>query len=212
MKQVFFISLVCLLTFNTAFAQNRFGLKLGLNFAELHAFNNPLGTDHRLAFTMGGIAEFDLAEKFGLGVGLLFVGKGFTTHQIYRPLYLQVPVRMYYRNKYFTLGVGPYVGVGVAGKIKTPTLSGNLTQGLQLDYDWEDIRYGYGQDDHFTPFDVGMGAEFSLRLTRLLRLFISYDLGLTQVLPSEEQFNSNATVSNTVFCIGLTRLWSAGKK
>ncbi|MCB0576565.1 MAG: hypothetical protein KDC61_18555, partial [Saprospiraceae bacterium] len=74
-----FLILLCFTLYftNTASAQVRFGIKAGLNLANL-TFSNfgELEPDTKMlpSFQVGGLVEMDFSENVGLGVGLQFHG------------------------------------------------------------------------------------------------------------------------------------------
>lgn len=181
----FFTAAVFALAFvSTATAQVRFGVKAGLNLANI-SFSN-LGevkpeTSMLPTFMVGGQVEFGLAENIGLGVGLQLQGKGVksktdflgeTVESKVTPMYLQIPVYLTYRNSGFFAGVGPYAGFGLFGK--------NKTDGT----DSQNLKFGNSMDDDFAPLDFGAGLELGYEFGSL-RATASYNLGLANALPKD---------------------------
>ncbi len=172
----------------TASAQ-RFGVKAGLNLATVTGGEEDVSM--LPTFMIGGVAEFDFTENVGLGVGLQVHGKGFDDEFKFNPIYLQVPVQLQYRNNGFFAGIGPYVGFGIAGKIK----SGDNSQ---------NIEFGNDEDSNIAPLDFGAGVELGYGFGAF-RATASYNLGLSNILPSDTA--GNESVKNSVIGIALAYLF-----
>lgn len=177
----------------TASAQ-RFGVKAGLNLATITGDVEDAKT--LATFMVGGVVEFDFTDNLGLGVGLQLHGKGvkedFGDEDLKaNPLYLQVPIQIQYRNNGFFAGVGPYVGFGIAGKLKSGEFS-------------ESIEFGNGEDDTFAPLDFGAGVEVGYEFGAL-RATASYNLGLSNIIPGDVAGDDSA--KNNVIGISLAYLF-----
>lgn len=181
----------------TASAQ-RFGVKAGLNLATITG-DDVEDVSMLPTFMVGGIVEFDFTDNVGLGVGLQLHGKGAKTEfneeddLKINPLYLQVPIQVQYRNNGFFAGVGPYVGFGIAGKLKSGDFS-------------ENIEFGNGEDDNFAPLDFGAGVEIGYEFGAL-RATASYNLGLANIIPGDVAGDDSA--KNNV--IGITLAYLFGR-
>ncbi len=202
----FFAAALLLSFVNTASAQVRFGVKAGLNLANI-SFSN-LGeiepsTSMLPTFMVGGQVEFDFTENLGVGVGLQLNGKGtkieteflgekFSTKT--SPMYLQVPVMLQYRNSGFFAGVGPYVGFGLFGKSKTDGA------------DSEDISFGNSVDDDFAPLDFGAGVELGYEFGSV-RATASYNLGLANALPKDAVEGTDVKAKHGVIGIAVAYLF-----
>ncbi len=191
----------------TSSAQVRFGVKAGLNLANISFSNLPaeagITTSMIPTFMVGGQVEFDFAENLGLGVGLQLQGKGAknksdflgqTVETTVTPMYLQVPVMLQYRNNGFFAGVGPYVGFGLFGK--------NKTTGA----DSQDLKFGSTIDDDFSALDFGAGVEVGYEFGSL-RATASYNLGLANALPKDAVSGSDLKARHNVIGIGLAYLF-----
>ncbi len=177
----------------TASAQ-RFGVKAGLNLATITG--DVEDAKMLPTFMVGGVVEFDFTENVGLGVGLQLHGKGAKTDfgeddLKINPLYLQVPIQVQYRNNGFFAGVGPYVGFGIAGKLKSGDFS-------------ENIEFGNGEDDNFAPLDFGAGLELGYEFGAF-RATASYNLGLANIIPGDVAGDDSAR--NNVIGISLAYLF-----
>jgi hypothetical protein len=173
----------------TASAQ-RFGVKTGLNFATVTG--GEVDVSMLPTFMIGGVAEFDFTDNVGLGVGLQVHGKGFDDNEIkVNPIYLQVPVQVQYRNNGFFAGVGPYVGFGIAGKIKAGDNSQN-------------IEFGNDEGSNLAPLDFGAGVELGYEFDAF-RATASYNLGLSNIIPSDVA--GDESIKNNVIGISLAYLF-----
>jgi hypothetical protein len=172
-------------------AQLRFGVKAGLNLANIAADDEITdGSDPKIlpTFQVGGLAEFALAENLGVSVGVQLSGKGFRFSEeepgfgeykvTANPLYLQVPLSVYYSSNGFYIGAGPYLGFGIGGKIK---------ESFDGDTETTDIEFGDGSDDDdvFAPLDFGANLEVGYTINNAIRISASYSLGLANALPKE---------------------------
>ena len=178
----------------TASSQVRFGLKAGLNLANVTG--DVEGTKSLATFMVGGQAEFGLAENIGLGVGLQLQGKGAKADgedASINPMYLQVPVYLTYRNSGFFAGVGPYVGFGLFGKSK-------------FDGESVDLNFGSGIDDDFSSLDFGAGLELGYEFSSL-RASASYSLGLANALPKDQADAFDISAKHAVIGIALAYMF-----
>lgn len=179
----------------TASSQVRFGLKAGLNLANLTG-DDVEGLKSLATFMVGGQAEFGLAENIGLGVGLQLQGKGAKVEGedgSVNPMYLQVPVYLTYRNSGFFAGVGPYVGFGLFGKTK---FGGESV----------DLSFGSGADDDFSALDFGAGLELGYEFSSL-RATASYNLGLANAIPKDQADEFDVSAKHAVIGIALAYMF-----
>ncbi|MBK8196003.1 MAG: PorT family protein [Lewinellaceae bacterium] len=184
---------------STGFSQVRFGVKAGLNLANISG--DDVGDTKMLpTFLVGGQAEFGLAENLGLGVGLQLSGKGFKVSDDfleedlkYSVMYIQVPVLLQYRNSGFFAGVGPYVGFAISGKAKAGGESISL-------------EFGNTEDDDLAPLDFGAGLELGYEFSNI-RATASYNLGLANIVPKDIADAEDVSAKNTVIGIAVAYLF-----
>lgn len=207
MKRSFFrIAAILLVLFvqTSAFAQ-RFGVKAGLNLADVAFDPEPDAREiYKMlpTFNVGGLAEFDFSENMGIGVGLQLAGKGAQYDESgfvgkSNPFYLQVPVNVYYRNKGFYAGVGPYIGFGLFGNYSYDVIGVGEGSGS--------IDFGNEADDDYGPIDFGLGFEVGYHVIAPLRISVSYDLGLMNVFTQDFQDSNDSTLKNKV--LGINVAW-----
>ncbi len=184
---------------STGFSQVRFGVKAGLNLANVSG--DEVGDTKMLpTFLIGGQAEFGLSDNLGLGVGLQLNGKGFKVADDllgedfkYSVMYIQVPVLLQYRNSGFFAGVGPYFGFAVSGKAKA---GGNSIS----------LEFGNSENDDLAPLDYGAGFELGYEFSNI-RATASYNLGLANIVPKDIADAEDVSVKNTVIGIAVAYLF-----
>ena len=143
-------------------------------------------------FHIGATVEFPLSNTLSLGTGLLIDTKGFQVKEegedwvhkeIVNLYYLDIPIVLKvshdFENDVNIFGVvGPYLGVGLIGKIKDI----NEYQGQKETYK-EDVEWGNDEDeDFFKRFDSGLTFGGGVEIKSFL-IGISYDLGLFNTSP-----------------------------
>lgn len=192
--------LLLLVFVQSSASAQRFGVKAGLNLANWSVDPEPEDDFEMLpTFNVGGLAEFDLSENMGIGVGLQLAGKGAKQEEsgdkiTINPMYLQVPVNVFYRNSGFYVGVGPYVGFGLFGNYKFDV------QGTE---ETESIEFGNEIDDDIAPLDFGLGFEVGYHVIAPLRISVGYDLGLMNIVPKDYQDIDDISAKNNVISINL---------
>lgn len=202
----FFAAALLLSFITTASAQVRFGVKAGLNLANI-SFKDfgelEPSTSMLPNFMVGGQVEFDFSENLGLGIGVQLNGKGAksefeflgeTIESKVNPMYIQVPVMLQYRNSGFFAGVGPYAGFGLFGKAKSDGA------------DDEDLSFGNSVEDDFAPLDFGAGIELGYEFGSL-RATASYNLGLANAIPKDQREGTDASAKHNVIGIALAYLF-----
>jgi hypothetical protein len=115
------------LTSNAQDDKTTFGVRAGVNFANQNGeiANSDLDLKLKTGFHIGVNAEIPVAPEFYLQPGLLFSTKGAKEDKGDGKInvsYVEVPVNFIYKPTLGTgkliLGVGPYLGIAVGGKIK----------------------------------------------------------------------------------------------
>lgn len=188
------------------FAQ-RVGLQAGLNLSN-QVWKDDDDTysdefDMLLGFNAGLTIEVGFGDLIGLEVGLLADNKGFKAEESIDGeklsakaslLYLDIPVLIkvgpsFGPAKVFA-AVGPYIGVGLAGKYKVEVL------GEEED---EDVTWGNDEEDDYKRLDYG--AKFGIG-TEVMNFTLGayYSLGLANLSTITD---NGAKMSNNVFSISV---------
>lgn len=132
MKRKFLaLSAVLALTAGAVSAQTKttFGVRAGVNFTNLNGKDEDdkkLENKMKAGFHVGVNAEIPLADEFFVQPGLLFSTKGAKFDgpgDVKQTIgYIEVPVNFLYKADLgqgkLLLGAGPYVGIGITGKVK----------------------------------------------------------------------------------------------
>ncbi|MCS6820808.1 MAG: PorT family protein [Microscillaceae bacterium] len=217
-KNLIFLALY-LVIFSNANAQTRFGIRAGLNLADINGKTNGVSynsdTEIRIGFHLGGIIDIALAEKSYFQPGLLFSSKGsraensspgVTTTSNTNLGYLEIPLNIGYRvnagsNK-LLLTAGPYLGLGITGTVTTKVTTGNVSVKETRDVEW-----GNSANSTLKPLDfgvnLGIGTEFSN-----FQVNLQYGLGLSNNRPKG---NSDNTSRNSVISISLGYFFGSRK-
>ncbi|MFA6247548.1 MAG: porin family protein [Mucilaginibacter sp.] len=204
MKKILLL-VCCAFAASTAFAQlPTFGIRGGVNFAKLTASSGNLSasTGSVTTFAAGVFADFKVGTAVSIQPALNYTGKGgnvslidFDTQADFKTYYLQLPVNVVYHipavigNVYF--GAGPYVGLGLSGKVKGKDDQGNSVS--------EDITFG-SESGEFKKTDFGLNGIAGVEFKGGLILGINYDLGLSNI---SNDTADNESLKNRVFGVSV---------
>ena len=209
MKNITKVLLVVLVSLLSAKSNAQiFRITGGLNLSNMLVKNDmdTYSDDFKMnpGFHIGATVEFPLTNRLSLGTGLLMDTKGFQTKEEGQDwvekeklnlYYLDIPILLKVSHD-FESGVeifgavGPYIGVGLSGKIKLEY----EFQG-QKGSDEEDVEWGNDEnEDFFRRFDSGLTFGGGVEIKSFL-IGISYDLGLFNTSPySNNGFKMNNRV------------------
>ena len=179
-----------------AYAQT-FAAKAGLNLANMRSEDDDdtYSSDYKtkVGFHLGGTAEFEITDMFSFETGLFLSTQGYKVNTIFGDyktnlLYFNIPITGKARYEFDDFNIyglfGPYIGLGLSGKVKSGDNSTNI--------DW-----GSGEDNDLKRFDLGItigaGVEYGPYLAG-----ISYNLGLANIAA---QNDGGYRVKNRVFAI-----------
>lgn len=213
LKRLIPVAMVLMMATET-FAQS-FYARAGFNMANMLMKDNDdtYSDDYKskAGFQLGATVEFPFSDMFSLETGLGVSTKGFRfeekedffgqTIEIKASnnlVYLDIPIvaKMYFdagRSARIYGALGPYIGLGIAGKMKAEVTAGGST-----DEESEKIKWGSDEEkDDFKPLDLGLligaGVEFDA-----IQVGLSYGLGLANISPYTE---NGAKAANRVFAI-----------
>lgn len=186
-----------------------FGIRAGVNFQNLNG--EFLGTDMdnkiKTGFNIGVNAEIPLADEFYLQPGLLFTTKGAdlddNNNGKFNISYLELPVTFLYKpllgTGHLLLGVGPYAGYAIGGKIKRDNGDIDLEFNSKLT-SAEAIRYFYT----IRRFDFGGNLLFGYEFSNRLSAQLNAQLGLANISPKTDGLNTDDNhTKNTGFGVSL---------
>jgi len=204
MKKVISSILVMMLLFVTAqsFAQLNFGVKAGLNLANMTAKDkdNTWSDDYSMktGFHLGVTAGFSIMDNLFIEPGLLFSTKGFKVDEdggnyTFNMNYLDIPINAIYKIDLGCLNVfvhtGPYFGYAISGKMKSDDKI-FMTDNFELT-DEQDIEIGSDEaKDDIKALDIGWNIGAGVEISGIT-VGIQYGLGLANLSPS----TANETVA-----------------
>lgn len=211
------------LTVSLANAQLKYGLKAGVNFANVTASSSgySLSPSSLISFHLTGFVDIGLNENFSFQPGISFQGKGYKSKEEDEGYYvkqkadysyIEIPLNAVYslpagsQGSVF-FGAGPYVSFGLFGKYKIDdNFSAEEREILEGLFGEElkdrDIKFGNKGDDDLTPIDFGLNFMLGYRLNSGLLLNAGYGLGLANVMPKDQR-EGDSKLKNKVFSISV---------
>ena len=197
--KLFLIVIAIMMATDKLFSQE-FGIKVGFNSSNMHIVYDRLvlsdDSNMKTGFHIGATAEFPLTEIFSLETGLLLSTKGFISKQLFteealgfnyeskvnlNPLYLDIPITAkassYIGSTKIYFVFGPYVGIGLSGKIKGEEIIDGVTTSQEIDIEW-----GSDIDSDFKRMDFGLIVGTGVELNSI-QIGLNYSLGLANILP-----------------------------
>ncbi len=204
---VFFLSIG-----KESFTQN-FGIRAGLNLSEIHLSNPYYNYNDYLkmnsGFHIGPTVEFPITESFSIESGLLLSTKGrkliikepnmdnYISKEKVNMFYLDIPIAV---KATFEIGVlkiygnfGPYIGMGLGGKIIA-----EFTDGIPTHK--ENIKFGTdASENQFKRLDYGLMAGGGI-VVNDIQVGINYVLGLANISNTSDFFQGSEQY-NRVWCI-----------
>jgi hypothetical protein len=210
MKKSFLSFILLLVSFVTYAQSPTFGIRGGIDFANLLVGSlidadgsNPTSTSNSIkTFSVGVFADFRFGN-FSLQPTLVYAGKGGTfieneggLTQQFNLHYLELPVNIIYHiqvpigNIY--LGVGPYFAKGVNGKLLNsgPDL---IIAAQQNSYIPPSENTNFGGTNFFTKADAGFDGIVGFQFKNGLLINLNYDLGMANII------NNNGPRSGAVY-------------
>jgi len=178
-------------------------LRAGINFANITITNDGDIDDANTltSFQVGIIGDVKVLPMLFFQPGILFTGKGSKTQSgdpsslnyskaTTNPMYIEVPANFVFKTptgpiKFFA-GAGPYLAVGVAGKLENEGKLAGIAYSNERDIEWSSddpstLNYeegaGYGI---MKRFDYGVNATAGIQATKLV-LALNYGFGLAKL-------------------------------
>jgi len=209
MKRSFLVTFMILAA--SALSAQGIGLRGGLNLSNLVGEGASDDAKMKAGFHIGIDYEVAVAPDFYFAPGLLFSTKGSKsksevsnsffsyTEEIKINLnYLEIPLNLVYKPMIgegnLILAFGPYLGLGMGGKMKTEI---NLDSGSETDE--VDISFGSDEDDFLKPFDMGANISFGYLFSSGLSVQLNTQLGLINISTSDDSDNA---IKNSAFGLG----------
>ena len=207
MKKLILALSVLSVTGVAANAQLRFAPVAGATFSSPATKGDMLDKKMAPGFYVGGLLDYSISRYFSIQAGLDLAMKGyhgkgnelgFDMDEKVNPFYIELPVnavgKLPVGDGNIFLAVGPYVGYGIAGKIKITSSA----PGEDMD---EKIKWGSDKNkDNMKPFDFGMNIGAGYEFGNGLFANIGYQAGLINTIPGG---NSDFSYKTGVIKLGL---------
>ena len=196
MKKVLFIAVVVLLGLGNVNAQEvKFGTKVGLNLSN---FTGDLDdSDSKIGFNIGAFAEISLSDKFIFQPELLFSSQGakfeesdnnFSSEETLKFNYLNMPLMIKFAaSDKFALEFGPQLGFLLSAKSK-----------FEETFDGETFSEEVDIKDSVKSIDFGLNFGASFDVSENIMIGARYNLGLSDIIDSEDFKVQNAVFSFSV--------------
>lgn len=186
-------------------AKTTFGIRAGVNFA------NITGDDQdgkiKTGFNIGANAEIPVASDFYLQPGLLFSTKGSKAEEGDGKInlsYLEVPINFLYKptlgSGKLLLGFGPYVGIGIGGKLKVDDDT-EVDVKFKNDYNASDLVNDPAM--YLKRLDFGGNLLVGYELSSKLSFQLNAQLGMSNLNPKFDGEKPEDKAKNTGFGISV---------
>jgi hypothetical protein len=186
-------------------AQNvTYGVRAGINFQNLNgedAAGHDYSYDMRTGFNIGVNAEVPVAPDFYVQPGLLFSTKGAKWNVTnnsdlkIKLSYVEIPINVLYKPALgpgkLLLGFGPYIGIGVGGKIKGT--------GSDVDVQFKNDASSTEVYRTYKRMDFGGNLLAGYELSSKISFQLNAQLGMTNLMPKIDGKKTDAKLKNTGF-------------
>jgi opacity protein-like surface antigen len=172
MRKLLLISILFFAPFIGQSQEMGFGIKGGLNFANLSGDDvDDIGS--RTGFHLGLLAEFGLSPNFSIQPEVLYSAQGAKEDDMTWKLdYLTIPVMVkYYATDGLSIEAGPYIGF-------------NTTSEVEFDGETLDLK----DETESTDFGLGLGLGYELPMGVLFQA--RYAIGLSDIASDGDAKNS----------------------
>jgi hypothetical protein len=177
------------------------GIRAGVNFTNLNGKDETgadLKYDMSTGFHAGLVADVPMGGGFYLQPGLLFSRKGaeVDNETKVKISYVEIPLNFVYKpilgSGNMLLGFGPYVGIGVGGKVESNGQSADIK--FNNDYDVNDDA------PQLKRIDAGGNLLAGYEFANKLSVQLNAQLGLLKINPKPYE---NTSLKNTGFGLSL---------
>jgi hypothetical protein len=213
MKKLLLAAVVCCSVVFSTQAQDKkvtFGVRAGLNFDSQTMSGDGISikTDSKAGFHAGVVADINFAKYFYLQPGLLFTTKGTKVENL-SLYYLEVPLIVSFaypltEDLKVRADVGPALGLGLFGSAGSgdESSSKGIFSKETEEHEYEDnqfiVEYGPAYNRFNLGLKFGIGVEW-----KQYSFGVHYNAGLSNILHTEGESDSSASLRNNSFTIGL---------
>jgi Outer membrane protein beta-barrel domain len=207
MKKVL-LTLITIFAINgVASAQMRFGVKGGLNLANISISPSQTGVEPKsiISFHAGIVLDAPLSESISIQPNLLFSQKGYkasfaiSTTSIEGKAtinYLEIPINVvYHATEALSIGAGPYLGYALSGTSTTTTTTNGQSKTDTKDADF---------DKDIKRLDFGLNVTAGYEVIEGLIVSANYSLGLANI---NADTSTTSTIKNGVIGFSVTKLF-----
>ncbi|MFL5807867.1 MAG: porin family protein [Flavisolibacter sp.] len=221
--RLFSFSILAILISASSNAQSA-RLVAGVNLANVSVTDNGRVDDAKMltSFRLGVIGDLPIAGIVSFQPGLLYTGKGSKVQngnegdvgyykQTFNPTYIEVPMNLVFKtpavkSTRFFAGAGPYVAIGVAGKVKTTANFGVGISESERNITFSNDDPTTFNEEEGTGFGVIKRFDYGLNGTagiegKSIVLSVDYGLGLAKL---QSGSNSSADNNNKHRVLGFT--------
>lgn len=145
-----------------------FGIRAGLNMASTQFEDSYKDVSMATSFHLGVSLDVPFSDKLALTTALLYSGKGYKYDKLETATaqYIDVPIQLSLRfgdidTFQFQVNAGPYIGIGIGGKIKSETSS-------------EEVDFF----KHYESFDFGATIGLGALISKHFYIGVGYQLGM----------------------------------
>lgn len=164
MKVILLFGLAIIIA-NVTFAQHaEFGLKAGVNFANLRSNEVNIG-DSKTGIHLGGLAHIHLRKPFALQPELVYSGQGaeYNNGTETQLQYLNMPVLVQYMfGEGFRLQTGPQLGLLVGAQNE----NGNTESNVKDNFKKGDFSWSFGAG-YLSSTGLGVDARYNLGINNI---------------------------------------------
>jgi hypothetical protein len=189
-----------------------FGVRAGVNFTNING-DDGAGHDYdyklKTGFNLGVNAEIPLAPDFYVQPGVLFSTKGAKEKVTgaddtkLNLSYVEIPINLLYKptlgSGKMLLGFGPYIGIAVAGKVKTA--GGDFD--LKFKNDLSTAEASSTTTGYFKRLDFGGNLLVGYELSSKISFQLNAQLGMSNLDPKVNGKKSEGKTKNTGFGISV---------
>ncbi|MFO7573752.1 MAG: outer membrane beta-barrel protein [Bacteroidales bacterium] len=220
MTRLLTIALVLILSVPLAEAQSvekgriSFGILGGVNFQNLTGQDHSgdkLANDLMTGYHAGFNVQIPIGPEFYLQPGLLYSLKGAKNTSgaltsTTKVSYIEMPLNLVYKgrlgNGFVMLGLGPYIGYGIGGKMITT--GGEVTVETDVTFQNSVALTDPLLDTYYKKFDAGGNLFAGYEMASGLFFQLNTQLGMLKVNPENAWFpNDEASIKHTGFGLSL---------
>lgn len=197
MRNLFKVLLVvlCISISGQVLAQMKFGLRAGINMSTYGG--DAEDTKMKVGAQVGAVGNYGINEMISIQPGVIFTMKGSKSSEIddfsSNENYLEIPINVVANFNGIQVFAGPYVAVGLFGKIKGG--DDDITIKYKSDVSLDDFKEG---ESYTSLLDYGLNIGAGYMINETMQVQLGYGLGLANTLPKFDGEKPDDKVTNNV--------------